>query len=122
MRGKSDPIDAYAAAITTLAASQHLIPKSADGPVEAIRYLLVTRRSAVKARTAAQIQIKTLLVTAPEELRQRFRGACDTTLIKGLARLRPTGTGPIAAALRCSRAATSSSQRKSPTSRACCPR
>ncbi|KRE23333.1 IS110 family transposase [Agromyces sp. Soil535] len=100
MRGKSDPIDAYAAAATALAESQHPVPKSADGPVEAIRYLLVTRRSAVKARTAAQIQIKTLLVTAPEPLRQRFRGATDKSLIHGLARLRPSSADPIVAALK----------------------
>lgn len=100
MRGKSDPIDAYAAAATALAESQHPVPKSADGPVEAIRYLLVTRRSAVKARTAAQIQIKTLLVTAPELLRQRFRSMTDKALIQGLARLRPSPADPIAAALK----------------------
>lgn len=100
MHGKFDPIDAYAAAVTALAESQHPVPKSADGPVEAIRYLLVTRRSAVKARTAAQIQIKTLLVTAPEVLRQRFRGATDKALIQNLARLRPNAADTIAAALK----------------------
>jgi transposase len=100
MSGKSDPIDAFAAAVTALAESRHSLPKSADGPVEAIRYLLVTRRSAVKARTAAQVQIKSLLVTAPEELRQRFRGTTDKALIEGLARVRPNRTDAIAAALK----------------------
>lgn len=100
MRGKSDPIDAYAAATTALAGSQLPVPKSADGPVEAIRYLLVTRRSAVKARSAAQVQIKSLMVTAPEALRQRFRGVSDKTLIQALARMRPRETDPIATALK----------------------
>src|SRR5690606_9723844 len=100
MRGKSDPIDAYAAATTVLAGSQLPVPKSADGPVEAMRYLLVHRRSAVKARSAAQVQIKSLMVTAPEALRQRFRGVSDKTLIQALARMRPRETDPIATALK----------------------
>ena len=100
MQGKSDPIDAYAAAATALTESNHPVPKSADGPVEAIRYLLVTRRSAVKARTAAQIQIKTLLITAPEDLRQRFRGITNKAMIQGLARSRPNASDTISTALK----------------------
>ncbi|HKT56067.1 MAG TPA: IS110 family transposase [Microbacterium sp.] len=89
MRGKSDPIDAYAAAATVLAETDLPVPKTADGPVEAIRNVLVARRSAVKARTAAQVQIKTLLVTAPEKIRQKYRGMTDKTLITTLAGTRP---------------------------------
>lgn len=104
MQGKSDPIDAYAAARTAMVESDQPIPKTADGPVEAIRFLTVARRSAVKARTAAQVQIKTLLITAPEPLRHRFQPLGDKELISGLSRLRPSGTdllgGAIAAALR----------------------
>ena len=69
-RGKSDPLDAYAAARTALAQEEHATPKAGAGQVEAIRYLLVARRSAVKARTAAIVQIKSLLVTAPDLIRE----------------------------------------------------
>lgn len=104
MRGKSDPIDAYAAATTALAADEHPTPKDTTGVVEAIRYLLVARRSAVKARTAAQVQIKSLLVTAPHTIRERFRYATDKALIEDLSRMRPNPTdrtlGPITAALK----------------------
>lgn len=100
LRGKSDPIDAYAAATTVLARTDHTIPKTGDGEIEAIRYLLVTRRSAVKARTAAQVQIKTLLITAPTPLREKFRRRSDTALITGLVRLRATAEDPISFALR----------------------
>lgn len=100
LRGKSDPIDAYAAARTALAESEPAIPKIADGPAEAVRYLLVARRSALKARTAAQAQITSLLVTAPEPLRQRFRDQTAQAVIAGLARLRPAHADPIPAALR----------------------
>jgi transposase len=95
LHGKSDPIDAYAAATTALTESQHPVPKTTDGSVEAIRYLLVARRSAVKARTAAQVQIKALLVTAPTALRERFRSANDKALIEDLSRMRPNPADPL---------------------------
>lgn len=104
MRGKSDPIDAYAAATTALAADEHPAPKTTTGTTEALRYLMVARRSAVKARTAAQVQIKSLLVTAPSHIRERFRRTSDKALIEGLARMRPDKTddvlGPIVLALK----------------------
>lgn len=87
LRGKSDPIDAYAAATTALAQLDHPTPKTADGNVEAIRYLFTARRSAIKARTTAQVQIKSLLVTAPEVLRERFRKVSDAQLISGVSTL-----------------------------------
>lgn len=91
MHGKSDPIDAYAAAMTTLAEPGLPVPKTADGPVEAIRQLMVARRSAVKARTAAQVQIKTLLITAPDRIRDKHRQLTDNALIISLSRLRGNG-------------------------------
>jgi transposase len=48
--GKSDPIDAEAAARAVLAGTATGRPKGADGKVEMIRALRVARRSAVKAR------------------------------------------------------------------------
>ena len=50
-RGKSDPIDAYAAAGRALAEADALpVAKTGTGPCEQIRVLLVERRSAMKAR------------------------------------------------------------------------
>jgi transposase len=71
-RGKSDPIDAYAAARTALSASRTTVPKTGDGIVEAIRALRVARRGAVKARTQTTNQLKSLLVTAPPQVRERL--------------------------------------------------
>ena len=48
--GKSDPIDAEAAARAVLAGTATGRPKGADGKVEMIRTLRTARRSAVKAR------------------------------------------------------------------------
>jgi transposase len=50
--GKSDPIDAEAAARAVLAGEAVGEPKSADGKVEMVRALRSARRSAVKAREA----------------------------------------------------------------------
>ncbi len=89
-KGKSDPLDAYAAARAALSATAAGTPKAQDGPVEAIRALRVVRCGAVKARTQAMNQLKALLVTAPAELREQLRLLKTTALIATCARLRPT--------------------------------
>jgi transposase len=89
MRGKSDPIDAYAAAMAVLSGRATGIPKSRDGVVEAVRVLRIARRSAVKARTQAMNQIRGLLVSAPAMLREQFASLDRAALIRTLARLRP---------------------------------
>jgi hypothetical protein len=50
-------------------------PKGADGEVEMIRTLRVTRRCAVKARAQSVNQLKNLLITAPERLKSELCGA-----------------------------------------------
>ena len=68
-KGKSDPIDAIAAARAALSGQACGTPKTRTGPVEAIRALRVARRGAVKARTAALNQLHGLIASAPEQLR-----------------------------------------------------
>jgi transposase len=94
-RGKSDPIDAYAAARTALSAAHVVIPKVRDGIVEAIRMLRVTRRSAVKARTQTTNQLKSLLVTAPPGLRERLRTLKTVALMQTCTRLTYPATGSL---------------------------
>jgi transposase len=89
--GKSDPIDAYAAATAVLSGRASGTPKSRDGIVEAIRALRVVRMSAVKARTQTINQIRALMVTAPSALRDKLRGLPTGLLIDTLARTRPAG-------------------------------
>lgn len=89
LRGKSDPIDAYAAATAVLAGRATGVPKTRDGAVEAVRVLRTTRRSAVKARTQAINQIRGLLVSAPAALREQVAGLDRAALIRTLARTRP---------------------------------
>ena len=89
-RGKSDPIDAYAAAQQALAEPDTLpVAKSSDGPVEQIRVLMAVRRSAMKARVAAVRQLKSLLITAPDPVRTRFTDMDGDHLIDTLAGTRP---------------------------------
>lgn len=89
-RGKSDPIDAYAAASQALAEPDTLpVAKSSDGPVEQIRVLMAVRRGAMKARVAAYRQATSLLITAPEAIRSRFAGLDGDRLIDTLAATRP---------------------------------
>ncbi|MGH3808003.1 MAG: IS110 family transposase [Pseudonocardiaceae bacterium] len=89
--GKSDPLDAYAAARAALAGTAAGVPKTRDGAVEAIRALRVARRGAVKARTQATNQLKALLLTGPADLREKPRPLRTAALIDTCARLRPTG-------------------------------
>jgi transposase len=91
--GKSDPIDAEAAARTVLAGETAGAPKSADGRVEMIRALRTARRSAVKARGQAANQLQALVVTAPDALRDRLRWLSTRRLVAAACRLRP-GTQP----------------------------
>src|ERR1019366_3706747 len=70
--GKSDPIDAEMAARTLLCGKGTVIPKHTDGIVESIRMLRVARNSAVKARTATMIQVRDLIITAPQPLRDQL--------------------------------------------------
>lgn len=89
MKGKSDPVDAYAAATAVASGRAAGIPKTRDGIVEAIRALRVARRSAVKARTQAINQTRQLVITAPEHVRAPLRGLSATELSTTCARLRP---------------------------------
>ena len=87
--GKSDPLDAYAAARAVLSGSAAGVPKLRDGRVEAIRALRVARSSAVKARSQATNQIKALIITGPPELREQLRHLPTAKIIASCARLRP---------------------------------
>lgn len=88
--GKSDPIDAELAARAALAGKADAIPKRTDGIVESIRQLRVARQSAVKVRSAAMVQLRDLIVTAPDALREQLS---EPRTIRGKAglcrRLRP---------------------------------
>src|ERR1019366_10343623 len=63
--GKSDPLDAVEAARAALSGRAHGHAKSRDGAVEAMRVLVVAKRSARQARVKALTQMRQLTFTAP---------------------------------------------------------
>ena len=89
-RGKSDPADAEAAARAVLAGEATTVPKDTTGRVEAVRILHLTRRSAVKAKTQAGNQMKDLVLTAPDALRDQLRGLTTRQRVRLCANYRPT--------------------------------
>jgi transposase len=89
LQGKSDPIDAIAAAQAAQSGRATGRPKHREGRVEALRALRVARRSAIHQRADAQRQLKALIITAPDALRERLRDLTDTQLITTCARMRP---------------------------------
>ena len=88
--GKSDRLDAIEAARTALSGRASGVAKSADGDVEAIRALLVVRRSGRNVRIKYLNQIRHLGFTAPDELRERLRDVHRDRLARSAAALRPT--------------------------------
>src|SRR5438132_1898825 len=88
--GKSDTIDAIEAARAALSGRASGIAKTADGDVEAIRALLVARRSGRNVRIKYLNQIRHLGFTAPDELRERLREVHRDHLARTAAALRPT--------------------------------
>jgi transposase len=73
-RGKSDTVDAEAAARAVLSGQATVTPKAGTGPVEAVRQLRIARSGAMKARTAAANQLHSLCDTAPDQIRAQLVG------------------------------------------------
>ena len=97
--GKSDAIDAEAAARSVLAETSTAIPKTADGLAGMIRQVKIARDTARKGRTSAIITLKTLIVNTPTKLRESLDGLTNRALINRCARFRvSTMNSPTASA------------------------
>jgi len=89
--GKSDPLDAIEAARAAASGRCAGVAKTADGSVEALRVLMVARRSARQARAKALVQIRHLSFTAPDPIRDQLRGIRARRVAAVAAGLRPSG-------------------------------
>jgi len=87
--GKSDPLDAVSAARAALSGRAAGMPKGRDGQVEAIRALMVAKRSARSERIQTINQARALVITGPDDLRARFARHAPAELVAELAALRP---------------------------------
>lgn len=86
--GKTDPIDAVMAANAVRTGRALVTAKHRNGAIESIRLLATARRSAVKARTAALVQLGDLAVVTPAELRDRL-GRSNREIARVALNLRP---------------------------------
>jgi transposase len=97
--GKTDAVDAEAAARAVLSGRATATAKTGDGPVETLRLFKIAKGSAVKARTQAINQLKSVLVCADPALREDLAGLANPHLIRRCAQLDDLdSTGPADAA------------------------
>jgi len=87
--GKTDVVDAIAAARAVISGDASAVPKSGDGGVEALRVLKVVHRGAHKARTQAINQIRAMVLTAPDQLRAELRELKRPALLATCVAFRP---------------------------------
>lgn len=93
-RGKTDAIDAEAAARAVISGQAAVTPKSADGSVEAMRFYKLAKDSAVKSRTQAVNQLKAVIVNGDPELRDQLRDLTTYAQVQYCADLLPAGCSP----------------------------
>ncbi len=87
LRGKDDSLDAIRAARALLSSETLALPRAGQRR-EALRLLLIARRSAVDVRREALVQLRSVIVTAPDRLRDDLRGLPVGRLLERCSRLR----------------------------------
>lgn len=87
-RGKSDAGDALAAAGNMAAGKRSKVKETAGG-VESIRWLMVAREQLIRHMTQLSNCVDGMLVTAPDEVRLRWREGGEPRM-RGLAATRPS--------------------------------
>lgn len=97
-RGKTDTVDAEAAARAVIAGHATALPKTLNGPVEVMRILKIAKDSAVKARVQAINQLKSVIVSADPALRDTLAALSTRRLIARCADLDATGHHGVNAA------------------------
>ncbi|CAG0972259.1 hypothetical protein RHIZO_01281 [Rhizobiaceae bacterium] len=88
-RGKNDDLDAQNAAHAAFAGKRTVTPRSRDGMIEALRVLVVCRKTAVTARRIALQMIHNTIVAALDGLRDQLRVITRMQVVRTLAAWRP---------------------------------
>jgi len=94
LRGKDDALDAIRAARSGLASEAPALPRAGEHQ-EALRVLLLARRSAVDVRRVALVQLRSVIVTAPEQLREELRRLPLGQLLRRCSRFRRSESRPV---------------------------
>jgi transposase len=97
-RGKTDTLDAEAAARAVLSGRASGSAKAGDGPVETLRMLKLAKDSAIKARSQTINQLKAVLIAADPALREALSGLTNTMLIRRCAQLKATTPADVTSA------------------------
>lgn len=99
-RGKTDTIDAEAAARAVLSGRATAAAKSSDGAVEMLRLFKLAKASAIKSRTQAINQLKNVLVAADPQLRDQLTALTTKALVRRCAELPAQPGANVAGATR----------------------
>lgn len=91
LAGKDDSLDAVRIARVALASDKLALPRSGERR-EALRLLLIARRSAVDVRREALVQLRSVIVTSPDRLRDELRRLPLGKLLNRCSRLRRPAT------------------------------
>jgi transposase len=91
LQGKDDPLDAVRAARSVLAANAMTMPRAGERR-EALRVLSLARRSAVDVRRLALVQLRSVIVTAPESVREDLRHLPVGQLLRRCSHFRRSGS------------------------------
>lgn len=94
LRGKDDPLDAIRAARAALASETPAVPRTGRRR-EALRLLLVARRGAIDVRRRALVQLRSVIVTAPDRLRGELETLSERRLLDRCSRFRRSGACPV---------------------------
>ncbi len=87
--GKSDMVDAIAAARAVLNGEATATPRDTDGTIEALRLLRIARRSAITTRTRTANQLHAVITTAPDPIKTQLNGLTMTRIARIATNYRP---------------------------------
>ncbi len=87
--GKSDMVDAIAAARAVLNGEATATPRDTDGTIEALRLLRIARRSAITTRTRTANQLHAVITTAPDPIKAQLNGLTMTRITRIATNYRP---------------------------------
>jgi transposase len=94
LQGKDDGLDATRAARAALGSDELALPRAGQRR-EALRLLLLARRSAVEVRRRALVQLRSVIVTAPDRLREQLQELPERRLLERCSRFRRSSSCPV---------------------------